>query len=159
MKNLICLSVLLVIILCSCKSSSFLNQRYTNFGHGKTKTSSITTTKKMDVVASNTVTKKSEILKDGVNAKLVCENNITAKNSDASAQKIKTLHKSFKRPTAFAAKQFKTITAKHLQVQKEKKSKDVNVYKGTVSKILKIILAILILAIIVGIIIIIVLLM
>lgn len=159
MKNIIGFSILFSIVLCSCKSNSFLNQRYTNFTHSKTKPSPIATAKKMEAVASSAVTKKPEILNEEVNAILMCDNNVAVKNSNASVQKTKTLHRSINHPIAFAAKQFKTITSKHLQVQKEKKSKAADVYKGVVNKILKIVLVLLILAVVVGIIVIIVLLM
>lgn len=37
MKNITYLFIVAVVFLCSCKSSSFLNQRYTHFGHGHAK--------------------------------------------------------------------------------------------------------------------------
>ena len=159
MKNIIGFSILFSIVLCSCKSNSFLNQRYTNFSHSKAKPSSITTAKKMEAVASSAVTKKPEILKEEVSAILVYDNNVAVKNSNGSTQKTKTLHRNINHPIAFAAKQFKTITSKHLQAQKEKNSKAADVYKGAINKILKIILVLLILAVVVGIIVIITLLM
>src|SRR6218665_1304587 len=37
MKNIIYLSIVAVVFLCSCKGNSFLNQRYTHFAHSKDK--------------------------------------------------------------------------------------------------------------------------
>ena len=158
MKVITYLSLVVLIFLSACKGSSFLNQRYTNYNHSKTKTTSVSTSKKVNPPESKIKIKKQEALKVEEVVDLVCHN--TSNCEDGNLIKQKPVNQlGIIRPIAFASKQFKTITDKHLKIQKEKKSKEVNANRGAAKTFLKIILAIVILAIIVGIIVIITLLM
>jgi hypothetical protein len=154
MKSITYLALVALIFLSACKGSSFLNQRYTNYNHSKTKTTSVSASKKVNPPESKIKTKKQEDLKVEAREELVCHNTFNSEDRNPVRQKsVNQL--SIKGPIAFASKQFKTITDKHLKIQKEKKSKEVNANRGAAKTFLKIILAILILAIIVGIIVII----
>ena len=49
MKNIIYLSLIASVLLCSCKGSSYMKQRYTHYGHGAKKTVELVAVMKSDV--------------------------------------------------------------------------------------------------------------
>lgn len=155
MKNIIYIS-LIISLLASCKSSSFLKQRYTHLGHSSSKTSTLakTQTKKNSATAKTETTQNTN--KESAKTEVASVEPVNQTPVETpQTEKVKTKKTSVEKLESLIAKADVLHLAPKTFVGVSKANVDAHQNSashamGVISKILKIIILILILAIVVA---------